>query len=355
MSSISVQSTANAGENVRIEGKDFDPALKFALTTVDASGKEVGITTNTNRPAPDGTFHCGIKVPPKMPCRINAYQGSSVVAHADVALPVTPPPGQWPTQKPMPPQKFTSNGQWIRDAVIDIAPGHAMSIQDQEGKGNSIYGKALRGCGIENVTLRGREWGLLIVDMDDFHIGGNVRVVDVNYCGLGIFGGTLGEMQVPTIERVGTYRTSGLPTIGDAGNAYGIKFEVASQAGGSSGIPTDWTINGGLATDIPLWQGINAHQAKRLTINDFIVRRAPRAYFFAGGIDALTVRRSKALECSPAGSYGSGDKAGILLSGVTNASIIDNEVSKTFEPPATVYEVYGSAQVIAASGNRIVP
>lgn len=75
---ISAPATAKPGENVKVTGKGFDPTLKFALTTVDANGTEVGHTSNVNRPAPDGTFHCGIKVPPLMPCLIQAYQGKPV-------------------------------------------------------------------------------------------------------------------------------------------------------------------------------------------------------------------------------------------------------------------------------------
>lgn len=87
MPSIKVTpATAIAGDNVRVDGTGFDPRTKFALTTFDRDGTEVGISSNTNRPAKDGTFHCGIKVPPKMPCLIQAYQGSRQVACAPVQL-----------------------------------------------------------------------------------------------------------------------------------------------------------------------------------------------------------------------------------------------------------------------------
>jgi hypothetical protein len=71
---ISTVAAARPGENVKVTGAGFDPALKFQLTTVDVDGVEVGKTSNINRPSPDGTFHVGIKVPPKMPCLIQAYQ-----------------------------------------------------------------------------------------------------------------------------------------------------------------------------------------------------------------------------------------------------------------------------------------
>jgi hypothetical protein len=77
---------AVAGDNVRVDGSGFDPKVKFALTTSDRDGIEVGISSNTNRPAKDGSFHCGIKVPPKMPCLIQAYQGTKVVACAAVQV-----------------------------------------------------------------------------------------------------------------------------------------------------------------------------------------------------------------------------------------------------------------------------
>jgi hypothetical protein len=78
--------TAIAGDNVRIDGSGFDPKVKFALTTVDRDGLEAGISSNTNRPAKDGSFHCGIKVPPKMPCLIQAYQGTRQVACTSVQV-----------------------------------------------------------------------------------------------------------------------------------------------------------------------------------------------------------------------------------------------------------------------------
>ncbi len=78
--------TAAPGDNVRIDGSGFDPTVKFALTTFDRDGLEVGLKTNTNRPAKDGTFHCGIRVPPKMPCLIQAYQGTKQVACASVGV-----------------------------------------------------------------------------------------------------------------------------------------------------------------------------------------------------------------------------------------------------------------------------
>ena len=77
---------ALGGDNVRVDGTGFDPRVKFALTTFDRDGLEVGITSNTNRPARDGSFHCGIKVPPKMPCLIQAYQGAKVVACVPVQV-----------------------------------------------------------------------------------------------------------------------------------------------------------------------------------------------------------------------------------------------------------------------------
>jgi hypothetical protein len=87
MPSIAVTpGVAAAGDNVRVDGTGFDPRVKFALTTTDRDGLEVGISSNTNRPAKDGSFHCGIKVPPKMPCLIQAYQSAKVVACTPVQV-----------------------------------------------------------------------------------------------------------------------------------------------------------------------------------------------------------------------------------------------------------------------------
>lgn len=81
---------------VDVSGDGFNPKLKFALTTVDAAGVEVGRTSNTNRPRRDGTFRVGINVPPvEGQSKIRAYQGSTLVAEASVLVQkpvVTPPP-----------------------------------------------------------------------------------------------------------------------------------------------------------------------------------------------------------------------------------------------------------------------
>ena len=89
MSSPSITVTpsiAAPGDNVRVDGKGFDPRIKFALATSDRDGVEVGASTNKNRPARDGTFHVGIYVPPKMPCLVQAYQGTALVACAPVQV-----------------------------------------------------------------------------------------------------------------------------------------------------------------------------------------------------------------------------------------------------------------------------
>jgi hypothetical protein len=87
------------GTTVDIDGSGFDPKIKFALTTVDVTGVEVGQATNTNRPRRDGTFKVGINVPPLVGAsKVRAYQNCIKVAEAevsvvDVSTPPQPPVG----------------------------------------------------------------------------------------------------------------------------------------------------------------------------------------------------------------------------------------------------------------------
>lgn len=93
MSTIAVTpNPATPGQTIDVDGSGFDRKLKFALTTVDPNGVEVGQSSNTNRPRRDGTFHVGINVPPiEGVCKVRAYQGSALVAEALVTTLVPPP------------------------------------------------------------------------------------------------------------------------------------------------------------------------------------------------------------------------------------------------------------------------
>jgi hypothetical protein len=132
-------------------------------------------------------------------------------------------------------------------------------------------------------------------------------------------------------------------------------FFVSSDAShGVSGTglpPTDWVVDHVTVEDSPIWMGFNAHEAKNLTLNDCVVRRAPRAFFFAGPV-SVSLNRCQALECVTK-TGGSQDKRGILLSGAT-ASIVDCKVSQSYQPPSTVYAIYQSATITKATGNTIV-
>jgi hypothetical protein len=83
---------ASPGQTVDVVGAGFTPKYKFALTTVDAKGVEVGITSNVNRPKRDGSFQVGINVPPMVGvAKIRAYQPSStLVAEATITVSNTP-------------------------------------------------------------------------------------------------------------------------------------------------------------------------------------------------------------------------------------------------------------------------
>lgn len=84
--------TAAPSQTVDVDGAGFDHKVKFNLTTVDANGGEVGMTTNINRPDRAGAFHVGINVPSTIgTCKVRAYQRNVKVAEATVTVKVAPP------------------------------------------------------------------------------------------------------------------------------------------------------------------------------------------------------------------------------------------------------------------------
>jgi hypothetical protein len=110
--SISVPARASRGQNVRVQGSNFDESVKFMLTTVDDQGTESGwyvdpsgalttLSTNSNRPAPGGSFDVGIRVPPRgNSATIRAYQNGVIVATAAVSLATTGLPHRVPVRLP---------------------------------------------------------------------------------------------------------------------------------------------------------------------------------------------------------------------------------------------------------------
>lgn len=137
MSTITVPATATPGQTVTVDGAGFDPKVKFSLSTVDATGLEVGLGSNTNRPRPDGTFKVGINVPPLAGAsKVRAYQGSTLVAEAPVLV---APPG---------PPAFLSrpaSGLIVRD-------GGSVTISNVTIRGGSLNAPAGIGITVRNAT-----------------------------------------------------------------------------------------------------------------------------------------------------------------------------------------------------------
>lgn len=308
------------------------------------------------------TFDAAAKT--RLTAEVAATQAALTKLAADIAgltpdvpvppVPAPPVPGPLPPQVASGPLQFTADNQVIENVVIDVAPGQPMTIGLQtSGTTSSVYGKGHKGCILRNVTLRGRQWGALLIDMDDVQLI-DVIVTDVNYCGIGIFGGARPQLIRPTVKRVGMLRDgSGNPSIGDAANSYGIKFEAGTAGGGTSGMSSGGLVDHAVIEDVPLWQGINAHAGTNMTIQDCIVRRCPRAYFFAGQVSAFTITGNQALECvTKAG--GTLDRKGILVYQMQGATITDNKVSGTYQPGSSVYFDLGGSTGITAARNTVV-
>lgn len=99
---------APPGDEVSVDGTGWDKNFKFALTTQDSAGVEVGQATNQNRPRKDGTFHVAIRVPPRLgPAKVKAYKvippasnptlELQTEAAVEVKAVVEPPPSDGPT------------------------------------------------------------------------------------------------------------------------------------------------------------------------------------------------------------------------------------------------------------------
>lgn len=274
---------------------------------------------------------------------VNAV-GTGPASSAASATPtgaVTPPPPG--TQVPSGPVTFTHDGQIIENLIIDQKPGGTITFSDQFNGGKSVSGQGFKNCTLRNVTVRGRYWGIFFVDMDNLTLE-SVTATDMDYAAFAFFGGTTINAKNLTALRVGTLRTdiNGHP---QANNAYGVLTGVSSSVHGINGKgirPTDVTIDGARVEDVPLWQGFNSHESIRLTIKNSTVKRTPRAIFMAGQIDNLTLTNNKLTECVTK-SGGTQDKEGILISGVKGATITDNEISASYQPPPNGVADYGGA------------
>lgn len=88
MASVTLNPTTVApGGHVNVAIAGLAPKVKFALTTVDSAGTEVGMTSNVNRSQRDGSAKVGIYAPPKTgPAKVRVYQGSAKVAEAGLSV-----------------------------------------------------------------------------------------------------------------------------------------------------------------------------------------------------------------------------------------------------------------------------
>lgn len=254
-----------------------------------------------------------------------------------------PPAPPTPGYTASAPVIVSANNQVIEYLVIDSMPNQAMTLAAGQISPNtggptgaqtsSIYLNGFSGVTIRHCLMRGRQWGLLAINCPGLTLL-DVQAMDMNYCGFGIFGGNNGSMTDVSAQRIGMLRdTSGFPSIGDPGNSYGIKFEKASAAGGGAvgeTPPTTWLIDGFLVEDVPYWQGVNAHQVSDLTIQNGIVRRCPRGFFWAGTVSKIRMLNNQLL-APVTRQGGTSDKSAISYGSLQGPSLIDgNSIDHLF-------------------------
>lgn len=114
------------GKNIRVEGAGFDPGKRVQIA-VNGSG----YTTNQQRPAADGSFHCGPFAPSKtgdttVTARYEGSKAIAAVATIKVAVPPpvvvpTPPVTPPPDPSPAPPLGAIALPASIRTATGDVA------------------------------------------------------------------------------------------------------------------------------------------------------------------------------------------------------------------------------------------
>ena len=79
--------TVAPGGHLNVSLSGLNPKTKFALTTVDSAGVEVGKTTNVNRTRRDGSANVGVYAPPKLgPAKVRVYQGTAKVGEAPITV-----------------------------------------------------------------------------------------------------------------------------------------------------------------------------------------------------------------------------------------------------------------------------
>jgi len=248
-------------------------------------------------------------------------------------------------------------GQVIENVVIDSMPGQAMTLAGQTtGSSCSICINGKKNVIIRNVTLRGRQFGILATDTVGLSVQ-NATILDANYCGICLFGGSGGRITTSNISNIGLLRNSlGEPTYGGVdgrGTAYGYKFEVASQNSGTSGIPTNWIVSGGSVRNVPLWMGVNAHQCSLCTVQNVDVSGAPRAFFWVGTVTNSNLTNNTVHDrclsggTSCPGSFGSGDIQSFLYGSWSGGSITGNQIGSSYSMP----QAFGSNSGVNVSGN----
>jgi hypothetical protein len=262
--------------------------------------------------------------------------------------PPNPPPGPLPSQVySASPIAFSHNGETLENVYVDSRKDLPMDLAGQVSTSGTVsaYGKGYSGCTLRNATLRGRQFGVLMIDMPDLLLD-NVLVLDVNYAAFAPYGDTSGLVadgrgivhcrgaNVALLRN-----SSGLPSIGDPSNAYGVILERGTQGGGSSAVPHDLDFQHCNMEDSPLWMCWNMHQGIRVHYLDCHGTRAPRNWFNAGPMEDCDW-----VDCTSGDivhkSGGSGDSRSFLYSGFTGAqSIITNFGYKAGTPPP---EAYGS-------------
>lgn len=189
--------------NVSLAG--LDPKVKFALTTTDAAGTEVGITSNTNRPRRNGTAAVGIYAPPREGlARVTAYQRGVKVAEQSIT--VKKPPI---VVEPVPPTDVPFLERPASGA-ISRSGGSAVVIENV-----TIRGSAPNQLGGVAITVRGVRGDVVIRDVDLADVIGGIYIYDCI--------GTL------TIENVRS-RNIGDGTIG-AGHSNHIQLAESSLTG----------------------------------------------------------------------------------------------------------------------------
>lgn len=189
------------------------------------------------------------------------------VTIAVIAAPPPPPPPPVITPVASAPLVVTGDDILVSGKNFTGSGQSGAAIQAHGTPGRHIKRLTIRGCTATNFNIA--VWAEYV---DELVIEDNLGFVNLGYAGILALGGIGGSLARNVINHIGP-QSLWKTTDGEI-DAYGIALVHGA-------FTSDIRIAGNIIEDVPWWQGINAHNGTRITIEDNKVRRVRRAIWLA--------------------------------------------------------------------------